>query len=75
MKRFDFRKFKLSLDDLINTGRSKEECEKAFEVYSNSSFVFHNNGGCIWLSENQNEVPSINLGTMKDVVDFLNELA
>ena len=33
MKRFDFRKFKLSLDDLINTGRSKEECEKAFYVY------------------------------------------
>ena len=65
----------MSLDDLINTGRSKEECEKAFEVYSNSSFVFHKNGGCIWLSENQNEVPSINLGTMKDVVDFLNELA
>ena len=59
MKKKEFREYDLS--------------EKAFNVYSNSDFVFYeNSGGLFFASDNGISEPFIvGNGTLKDVNDFL----
>lgn len=59
MKRHEFREYDLS--------------EKAFNVYSNSDFVFYENSdGEFFVANNQNSKPfMVGNGTINDVNDFL----
>lgn len=56
--------------------REWELSEKAFRVYSNSSFVFYKyfNGDCYLCADNLNLHPYI-VGTLKDVEEYLLEFA
>lgn len=63
MKRYEF------------TG-TNELTEKAFDVYSNSDFVFYkDNTGKFWKADNQNADTDVEIGTIKDVIDFLEQFA
>lgn len=63
MKRYEF------------TG-TNELTEKAFDVYSNSYFVFYkDNAGTFWKADNQSADPDIEIGTIREVIDFLEQFA
>lgn len=63
MKRYEF------------TG-TNELTEKAFYVYSNSDFAFYkDNAGTFWKADNQNADPDAEIGTLEDVIDFLEQFA
>lgn len=63
MKRYEF------------TG-TNELTEKAFDVYSNSDFAFYkDNAGMFWKADNQNANPDTEIGTIRDVIDFLEQFA
>lgn len=55
------------------TGTS-ELTEKAFDVYSDSSFVFWRMGETFFYSDNPNS-EKVELGTLEDVNDFLESFA
>lgn len=61
MKRYEF----------TGTG---ELSERAFNVYSDSDFVFYKEGETFWAGYNQKEDP-FELGSLEDVEDFLMEFA
>nr|DAL52591.1 MAG TPA_asm: hypothetical protein [Bacteriophage sp.] len=49
---------------------TKELTEKAFQVYSDSSFTFWKEGENFYYSDNPNSEPA-ELGTLEDVIEFL----
>ena len=49
---------------------TNELSEKAFEIYSNSSFVFYKEGDTFFCADNSREKP-FELGGLSDVEDFL----
>lgn len=51
-----------------------ELSEKAFSVYSDSSFTFWKNKEAFFYSDNPNS-PKIELGTLEDVNEFLESFA
>ena len=53
--------------------RENELSEKAFEVYSNSDFVFYtDNGYTFYASDNVHDTPDVvGNGTLQDVEEFL----
>ena len=51
-----------------------ELAEKAFKVYSNSSFTFWKDGETFFYSDNPNS-QKIELGTLEDVNEFLESFA
>jgi hypothetical protein len=61
MKKYEFTK----------TG---ELTEKAFEVYSNSSFTFWKEGESFFYSDNPNS-EKVELGSLEDVNEFLEQFA
>ena len=53
---------------------NNELSEKAFKIYSNSSFVFYKKGETFWCGDNQNATP-YEVGTLEDVEALLMEFA
>ena len=53
---------------------TKELTEKAFQVYSNSSFTFWKDGDTFYYSDNPNS-EKVELGTLEDVNEFLEQFA
>lgn len=51
-----------------------ELTKKAFQVYSNSSFTFWKDGNTFSYSDNLNS-EKIELGTVADVIEFLEQFA
>lgn len=51
-----------------------ELTKKAFQVYSNSSFTFWKDGNTFSYSDNPNS-EKIELGTVADVIEFLEQFA
>lgn len=49
---------------------TNELTEKAFEVYSDSSFTFWADNGIFFYSDNPKS-EKVELGTLQDVIDFL----
>lgn len=53
---------------------TNELTEKAFRVYSNSSFTFWKDGDTFYYSDNSNS-EKVELGTLEDVNEFLEQFA
>lgn len=53
---------------------TNELTEKAFWVYSNSSFTFCKDGDTFYYSDNPNS-EKVELGTLEDVNEFLEQFA
>lgn len=53
---------------------TNELTEKAFQVYSNSSFTFWKDGDTFYYSDNPNS-EKVELGTLEDVNEFLEQFA
>lgn len=53
---------------------TNELTEKAFRVYSNSSFTFWKDGDTFFYSDNLNS-EKVELGTLEDVNEFLEQFA
>ena len=51
-----------------------ELTEKAFAVYSDSSFTFYNDGERFFVADNPSSAP-VEIGTNKDVNEFLESFA
>lgn len=53
---------------------TNELTEKAFQVYSDSSFTFWKNGDTFFYSDNLNS-EKVELGSLEDVNEFLEQFA
>ena len=53
---------------------TNELTEKAFQVYSDSSFTFWKNGDTFFYSDNLNS-EKVELGTLEDVNEFLEQFS
>ena len=53
---------------------TNELTEKAFQVYSDSSFTFWKNGDTFFYSDNLNS-EKVEVGSMEDVNEFLEQFA
>lgn len=51
-----------------------ELTEKAFEVYSDSSFMFYKDGDTFFYSDNPNS-EKIELGSLEDAIEFFEQFA